>query len=87
MEAEYIIPYSDNYGSRLLNKQHAKKESKEIKYQHQAYIESENELRERLRQKFGDKIKIKDDPMNKLLYYGTKIDGKRYECKCKCNVM
>ena len=79
VEAEYIIPYSDNYGSRLLNKQHAKKESKEIKYQHQAYIESENELRERLRQKFGDKIKSKDDPMNKLLYYDTKIDGKRYK--------
>ena len=68
---------------QLLNKQHAKKESKEIKYQHQAYIESEDQLRERLRQKFGDKLKIKDDPMNKLLYYDTKINGKRYSTKAR----
>lgn len=79
VEAAYIISYSEKYGTRLLNKQHAKKENKEIKYQHQAYIESENEFRERLRQKFGDKLKIKDDPMNKLLYYDIKIDGKRHK--------
>ena len=36
-------------------------------------------MRERLRQKFGDKIKIKDDPANKLVYYDAKIDGKRYK--------
>ena len=30
-------------------------------------------------EKFGDKLKIKDDPMNKLLYYDAKIDGKRYK--------
>ena len=40
-------------------------------------------MRERLRQKFGDKIKIKDDPMNKLLYYDVKIDGKRYATKAR----
>ena len=40
-------------------------------------------MRERLRQKFGDKIKIKDDPMNKLLYYNTKVDGKRYRSVAK----
>ena len=34
-----------------------------------------------LRQKFGDKIKIKDDPMNKLLYHDVKIDGKRCATK------
>ena len=36
-------------------------------------------MRDRLRQKFGDKLKIKDDPMNKRLYYDAKIDGKRYK--------
>ena len=82
---EYIIAYSEKYGSRLLNKQHAKKVDKEIRYQHQAYIESENELRERLRQKFGDKLKIKDDPRQKLLYYDTKIDGKRYKTMARYN--
>ena len=38
---------------------------------------------ERLRQKFDDKMKIKDDPMNKLLYYDTKVDGKRYRSVAK----
>ena len=42
-------------------------------------------MRERLRQKFGDKLKIKGDPMNKLLYYDTKIDGKRYKTKARYN--
>ena len=40
-------------------------------------------MRERLRQKFDDKMKIKDDPMNKLLYYDTKVDGKRYRSVAK----
>lgn len=40
-------------------------------------------MRERLRQGFGDKIKITDDPMNKLLYYDTKVDGKRYRSVAK----
>ena len=62
-----------------------KKMDKEIKYQHQAYIESKNELRERLRQKFGDKLKIKDNPMNKLLYYDAKIDDKRYKTMARYN--
>ena len=85
MEVEYIIGLSEAYGTLPLNRQHAKKIEKEIKYQHQAYIESENELRERLRQKFGDKIKIKDDPMNKLLYYDTTIEGKRYKTMARYN--
>ena len=38
-----------------------------------------NIKRDRLGQKFGDKLRIKDDPMNKLLYYDAKIDGKRYK--------
>ena len=40
-------------------------------------------MRERLRQKMGVKVKIKDDPMNKLLYYDTKVDGKRYRSVAK----
>ena len=68
VEAEYIRYYSVKYGDRLINKQLVPKQTVKIEYKHQAQIETENQMRERLRQKFGDKIKIKDDPMNKLLY-------------------
>ena len=71
VETEYIRQYSEKYGDRLLNKQHAKKETIKVTYHHNAIIESEDQLRERLRQKFGDKIKIKDDLMKKLLYYDS----------------
>ena len=73
VEAEYIRYYSEKYGDRLLNKQSVPKQTVKIEYKHQAQIETENQLRDRLRQKFGDKLKIKDDPMNKLLYYDAKI--------------
>ena len=79
VEIEYIRYYTEKYGDRLLNKQSVPKQTVKIEYKHQAQIETENQMRERLRQKFGDKIKIKDDPMNKLLYYDAKIDGKRYK--------
>ena len=85
VEAEYIRYYSVKYGDRLLNKQSVPKQTVKIEYKHQAQIETENQMRERLRQKFGDKIKIKDDPMNKLLYYDVKIDGKRYATKARYN--
>ena len=71
--------YSEKYGDCLLNKQSVPKQTVKIEYKHQAQIETENQLRDRLRQKFGDELKIKDDPMNKLLYYDAKTDGKR--CK------
>ena len=83
VEAEYIRYYSVKYGDRLLNKQLVPKQTVKIEYKHQEQIETENQMRERLRQKFGDKIKIKDDPMNKLLYYDTKVDGKRYRSIAK----
>ena len=79
VEAEYIRYYNEKYGDRLLNKQSVPKQTVKIEYKHQAQIETENQLRDRLRQKFGDKLKIKVDPMNKLLYYDAKIDGKRYK--------
>ena len=85
VEAEYIRYYSVKYGDRLLNKQLVPKQTVKIEYKHLAQIETENRMRERLRQKFGDKIKIKDDPMNKLLYYDVKIDGKRYATKARYN--
>ena len=85
VEAEYIKYYSEKYGDRLLNKQLVPKQTVKIEYKHQAQIETENQMRERLRQKLGDKIKIKDDPMNKLLYYDVKIDGKRYATKARYN--
>ena len=66
VEAEYLRYYSVKYGDRLLIKQSVPKQTVKIEYKHQAQIEFQ--IRERLRQKFGDKIKIKDDPMNKVLY-------------------
>ena len=80
VEAEHIHHYAIKYGNRLLNKQHVSK-LQPIPKIHHAEIENEQQLRQRLREKFGDKIKIKDDPMNKLLYYDVKIDGKRYATK------
>ena len=88
VEAEYIRYYSVKYGDRLLNKQLVQlvpKQTVKIEYKHQAQIETENQMRERLRQKYGDKIKIKDDPINKLLYYDVKIDGKHYATKARYN--
>ena len=82
MEAEYIGYYSVKYGDRLLNKQLVPKQTVKIEYKHQAQIETEHQMCERLCQKFGDKIKIKDS-MNKLLYYDTKVDGKRYRSIAK----
>ena len=79
VEIEYIRYYSEKYEDRLFNKQSVPKLTVKIEYKHQAQIETENQLRDRLRQKFGDKLIIKDDPMNKLLYYDAKIDGKRYK--------
>ena len=83
VEAEYIRYYIVKYGDRLLNKQSIPKQTVKIEYKHQAQIETENQMRERLRQRFGDKIKIKDDPVNKLLYYDVKIDAKRYVTKAR----
>ena len=67
VKIEYIRYYSEKYGDRLLNKQSVPKQTVKIECKHQVQIETENQMRERLHQKFGDKIKIKDDPMNKLL--------------------
>ena len=83
VEIEYIRYYSEKYGDRLLNKQSVPKQTVKIECKHQAQIETENQKRERLRQKYGDEIKIKDDPMNKLLYYDAKVDGKRYRSVAK----
>ena len=85
VEAEYIRYSGVKYGDRLLHKQLVPKQTVKIEYKRQAQIETENQIRERLPQKFGDKIKIKDDPMNKLLYYDVKIDGKRYATKARYN--
>ena len=82
VEAEHIHHYAITYGDRLLNKQHVSKLQPVPKIHH-AEIENEQKLRQRVRDKFGDKIKIKDDPMNKLLYYDVKIGGKGYATKAR----
>ena len=69
VEAEHIHHYAIKYGNRLLNKQHVPKLQPKPKIHH-AEIENEQQLRQRLRKKFGDKIKIKDDPIS---YYITTL--------------
>ena len=72
VEAEHTHHYAITYGDRLLNKQHVSKLQPVPKIHH-AEIENDQKLWQRVRDKFGDKIEIKDDPMNKLLYYDDKI--------------
>lgn len=72
---EQIIFYSKIYGDRLLNKQSVPKQTIKITFQRNAHIETEDQLKQRLREKFGNKIQIKDNAMKKLLYYDTTIDG------------
>ena len=54
VEIEYIRHYSEKYGDHLLNEQSVPKQTVKVKYKHQAQIEAENQMRERLCQKFGD---------------------------------
>ena len=45
---------------------------------------TEKLLQEKI-QKLGKTLRIKDDVVNKLLYYGGKVDGKRYKTKARYN--
>lgn len=64
---EQIIFFSNIYGDRLLNKQSVPKQTIKITFQRNAHIETEDQLKQRLREKFGNKIQIKDNAMRKLL--------------------
>ena len=60
---------------------------KEVTYQAQmAAIDGATEklLQEKI-QKLGKTLRIKDDVVNKLLYYDGKVDGKRYKTKARYN--
>ena len=83
MEYEWIQEYSIEYGDRLLNKNGVQRRvTKEIQYE--AEIESETALLERI-QKLGITLTIKDDAINKLLYYDGIVDGERYKTKARYN--
>lgn len=73
--------------NRLLNKLDIKLSRKEVKYQAQmAVIDDATEklLQDKI-QKLGKTLRIKDHVVNKLLYYGGKVDGKRYKTKARYN--
>ena len=87
VEFEWIADYSEKLGDRLLNKLGIKVSHKEVKYQEQmAAIEDTTEklLQDKI-QKLGKMSRIKDDVVNKLLYYDGKIDGKRYKTMARYN--
>lgn len=83
VEIERFHDYSTKYGDRTLNKMSIQKvERKEIHYK--VELEKEKHLQERLR-KLGITLRIKDDVVNKLLYYDGTVDGKRYKTKARYN--
>ena len=83
VETERFHDYSTKYGDRTLNKMSIQKvERKEIHYK--VELEKEKHLQERLR-KLGITLRIKDDVVNKLLYYDGTVDGKRYKTKARYN--
>ena len=83
VETEWIHDYSTKYGDRILNKMSVQKvERKEIHYKEE--LETEKQLPARLR-KLGITLRIKDDVLNKLLYYDGIVDGKRYKTKARYN--
>lgn len=85
VEFEWIADYSEKLGARLLNKLGIKVSRKKVKYQAQmAAIDfgTEKLLQDKI-QKLGKTLRIKDDVVNKLLYYDGKVDGKRYATKAR----
>ena len=79
VEYEWIADYSEKLGAQLLNKLGIKPKCREVKYQAQmAAIDARTEklLQEKI-EKLGKTLRIKDDVVNKLLYYDGKVDGKR----------
>ena len=76
VENGYIAEYAEKYGERLLNVRSTPIKKKKIEYS--AQIETEAQLKARIA-KLENKLKIKDDTVNKTYYYDTVIHGKRYK--------
>lgn len=76
VENGYIAEYAEKYGERLLNVRSNPIKKKKIEYS--AQIETEAPLKARIA-KLENKLKIKDDTVNKTYYYDTVIHGKRYK--------
>ena len=87
VEYEWINHYHDNYGDKVINKLGIKPERQEVNYQAQmAAIDAKAEklLQDKI-QKLGKTVQIKDNVINKLLYYDGKVDGKRYKTMARYN--
>ena len=85
VEFQWIAEYSEKLGDWLLNKLGIKVSRKEVKYQAQmAAIDDATEklLQDKI-QRLGKTLRIKDDVVNKLLYYDGKSNGKRYATKAR----
>lgn len=76
VENGYIAEYAEKYGERLLNVRSNPIKKKKIEYS--AQIETEAPLKARIA-KLENKLKIKDDTVNKTYYYDTVIHCKRYK--------
>lgn len=76
VENGYLAEYAEKYGERLLNVRSNPIKKKKIEYS--AQIETEAQLKARIA-KLENKLKIKDDTVNKTYYYDTVIHGKRYK--------
>ena len=75
VEYEWISDYSEKFGDRLLNKLGTKPKRQEVNYEAQmAAIDAETEklLQDKI-QKLGKTLRIKDDVVNKLLYYDARL--------------
>lgn len=76
MENQYIEEYANKCTDRSLNvKSNPVKQKEETTFP--VSMESETALRERL-QKLGITLKIKDNLIDKFLYFDGNVDGKRY---------
>ena len=81
----YIKEYAERHANKLLNVKCQPLKSqklKEIKYK--VKIENQKELEERIA-KLKNKLVTRDDEKNKLLFYDSVIEGKRYKTKARYN--
>ena len=79
-ENGHIQEHAEKYGDLLLNKRMNPKAKKVVEYK--VNLENEEQLRERIA-KLDKKIVIRDDVENRMFFYDTSIDGRRYVTKAR----
>ena len=75
IENGYINEHKQKYGELLLNVKGVKKEKKK-KVEFKVEMETQKQLEDRL-EKFGYKLRIKDDSIRSYLEIDARVDGKR----------